>query len=150
MIVWNSRVFIGSTVQINPFSVIISFISRHSSDLWNLTCVYGPCVGQERSNFVSWLKNLSIGVADKWLFLGDFSFYRSTENRNRPGAYMNDMLIFNEIISRLGLLEIPLKGRAFTWSNIQQSLLLERCKFKCLNLVLVINDKSNYMRLTFL
>jgi hypothetical protein len=24
------------------------------------------------------------------------------------------------------------------------------CKFKCLNLVLVINDKSNYMRLTFL
>lgn len=39
---------------------------------------------------------------------------------------MNDIFIFNVVISSLGLLEIPLKGRRFTWSNMQQDPLLER------------------------
>ena len=39
---------------------------------------------------------------------------------------MNDIFIFNEIISNLGLLEIPLKGRQFTWSNMQDNPLLEQ------------------------
>jgi hypothetical protein len=39
---------------------------------------------------------------------------------------MNDIMIFNEIISNLGLLEIPLKGRKFTWSNMQSVPLLEQ------------------------
>lgn len=33
---------------------------------------------------------------------------------------------FNEIIRNLGLLEIPLKGRKFTWSNMQNEPLLEQ------------------------
>lgn len=35
-------------------------------------------------------------------------------------------MFFNEAISSLGLIEIPLKGRRFTWSNKQFSPLLER------------------------
>lgn len=31
---------------------------------------------------------------------------------------MNDILIFNEVISNVGLVELPLKGR-ITWSNMQ-------------------------------
>ena len=36
------------------------------------------------------------------------------------------MFIFNEIIGHLGLLELPIKGRSFTWSNMQDSPLLEQ------------------------
>jgi hypothetical protein len=36
------------------------------------------------------------------------------------------MLLFNRIISQLDLVEIPLKGRAFTWSNMQDNPLLEK------------------------
>ena len=36
------------------------------------------------------------------------------------------MFIFNEIIGHLGLLELPLKGRRFTWSNMQENPLLEQ------------------------
>jgi mannosylglycoprotein endo-beta-mannosidase len=35
------------------------------------------------------------------------------------------MFLFNEIIGHLGLLELPLKGRRFTWSNMQAQPLLE-------------------------
>ena len=74
---------------------------------------------------MTWLKNIQIDAHQNWLFLGDFNFYRSIY-RNKVGADMNDIFIFNEIISTLGLLEIPLKGRRFTWSNMQQNPLLER------------------------
>jgi hypothetical protein len=46
------------------------------------------------------------------------------ENRNRDGANMTDIATFNEIISYLGLIELPIKGRAFTWSNMQMDPLL--------------------------
>jgi endonuclease/exonuclease/phosphatase family metal-dependent hydrolase len=70
--------------------------------------------------------NLDIPAHEHWLFVGDFNFYRSTENRNREGANLNDMFTFNEIISHLGLVELPIKGRGFTWSNMQAVPLLEQ------------------------
>jgi hypothetical protein len=39
---------------------------------------------------------------------------------------VNDMFLFNDIIGHLGLLELPLKGRAYTWSNMQEQPLLEQ------------------------
>jgi hypothetical protein len=39
---------------------------------------------------------------------------------------VNDMFLFNEIIGHLGLLELQLKGRKFTWSNKQNTPLLEQ------------------------
>jgi hypothetical protein len=57
---------------------------------------------------------------------GGFQFLQVFENRNKPGGNVADTLIFNDIIVHLGLEELPLKGRAFTWSNMQQTPLLEQ------------------------
>ncbi|PVH33721.1 hypothetical protein PAHAL_8G054400 [Panicum hallii] len=51
---------------------------------------------------------------------------RHPHNRNRPGADLSEMFLFNEAISALGLVEIPLQGRKCTWSNKQTPPLLER------------------------
>lgn len=88
--------------------------------------VYGPCRQPARDIFVNWLHNLVIDDDDLWLRLGDFNFYRSTENRNRPGGNFNDTLVFNNIINCLGLVELPIKGRSYTWSNMQSPPLLEQ------------------------
>jgi hypothetical protein len=77
--------------------------------------VYGPCKGVERDNFINWLYNLTIPPDTLWPLLGDFNFIRSSENMNRPGGDVNDMLIFNDIIGHLGLVELPIKGRKYTW-----------------------------------
>lgn len=58
--------------------------------------------------------------------MGDFNFIRSVENRNLPGGDVNDIMLFNEIISNVGLTEIPLKGMAYTWSNMQDQPLLQQ------------------------
>ena len=46
------------------------------------------------------------------------------DNRNKAGADLNDIFLFNDIISHLGLLELPVKGRSYTWSNMQRDPLL--------------------------
>ena len=61
-----------------------------------------------------------------WLIAGDFNFIRKPSDKNKPGGDVNDMLLFNEAICNLGLVELPLKGRKYTWSNMQQVPLLER------------------------
>jgi hypothetical protein len=76
-------------------------------------------------DFVDWLNVVQINDDEKWMFVGDFNFYRSLENKNKDEGNMQDIMIFNSIISNLDLQEIPLKGRKFTWSNIQQEPLLE-------------------------
>lgn len=58
--------------------------------------------------------------------LGDFNMYRKPEDGNKPGANINDMLQFNDAISSLGIVEIPIHGRRHTWTNKQNPPLLER------------------------
>jgi hypothetical protein len=87
--------------------------------------VYGHCRQLARDHFINWLYNLEIDDDDLWMLIGDFNFYRFAENRNRPGGNFHDSLIFNNIISHLGLTELPIKGRSYTWSNMHDSPLLE-------------------------
>jgi hypothetical protein len=97
------------------FGIILHFTSAHSDQAWALVCVYGPCHGQLRDDFIQWLFNLDIPNDELWLFMRDFNFIRSRDNRNIPGGDANNIFIFSELISHLGLLELPLKGRSFTW-----------------------------------
>jgi hypothetical protein len=126
IVLWNSRVFMGTLLETTHSAIRIQFSSAHTTESWTLVSVYGPCRGIMRDEFVQWLNDLDIPVHDNWLLLGYFNFMRSVDNRNKPGADMADIFLFNSIISHLGLLELPLKGRRFTWSNMQATPLMEQ------------------------
>lgn len=126
LVCWVGAVFTANITCINRSAVIVNFCSKHSGESWTLVSVYGPCSEPDRSLFAQWLFELQIPDDENWILMGDFNFYRSINNRNRAGGDMNDMMIFNSIISNLGLLELPLKGRAYTWSNMQNYPLLEQ------------------------
>lgn len=124
MVVWNSSIFSGTVIDKQRFGLTVSFTSVHNADMWKLTTVYGP--EPARSDFLSWFRNHTIDLDVNWIFIGDFNFYRSLENRNRPGGNLHDTILFNDAIGHLGLVELPPKGGAFTWSNMQQVPLLEQ------------------------
>ena len=46
-----------------------------------------------------------------WLIVGDFNLIRKPENRNKPGGDISDMFLFNEALSTLGVVELPLYGK---------------------------------------
>jgi hypothetical protein len=126
LVCWASSIFSINTLEKHDFAVKLEVSSAHNLEAWTLIVVYGPCRQPGRDLFVNWLYNLDILDDDLWLLVGDFNFYRSAENRNRPGGNFIDSIIFINIISHLGLIELPLKGRAYTWSNMQSSPLLEQ------------------------
>lgn len=126
LMAWVDAALEGQVLYISDFAISVQFRSRHNAETWTLTTVYGPCHGEKRDLFVQWLYDLDVDPESNWMIVGDFNFYRSVEDRNREGANFNDMNIFNSIITNLGIIEIPLKGRKFTWSNMQQSPLLEQ------------------------
>jgi hypothetical protein len=119
---WNSAIFQlggggGGIIHLQIFN----HSSIHSSPqckIIEIIIVYGPCHGAERHEFVDWLNSLQIEEDNNWMLVGDFNLYRSLENRNRQGGNIQDIMVFNSIISNLGLQEIPLKGTSFTWSNM--------------------------------
>jgi hypothetical protein len=91
-----------------------------------LTCVYGPCSPEGKVNFTNWLKSINMPTDVDWVIFGDFNLIRKTEDMNRPSGDINEMFRFNSAISSLGLNEVKIQGRKFTWSNMQPSPLLEK------------------------
>jgi hypothetical protein len=79
-----------------------------------------------KKDFIEWFQDIHMPDDVDWLVVGDFNLYRNPADRNRPGADISDMLMFNEAISALGWVELPLKGQRFTWTNKQFTPLLER------------------------
>ena len=126
LVAWNGSLFSGNLIDSKTFGITLKFISTQTLQKWKLTTVYGPCQQPLRSQFSIWLRNHIIQDDENWLFLGDFNFYRSLNDRNRPGGNLQDALIFNDVIGHLGLAKLPLKGRAYTWSNMQNEPLLEQ------------------------
>lgn len=124
--IWKGAVFSGQLVFQNNFALTVKFSSRHNCDHWYLTNVYGPCTHEEKMNFLHWFKHYTNLEEEPWLIMGDSNLFRKPKNRNKPGGDVNEMLIFNDALSSLGLIELPLYGRKFTWSNKQPAPLLER------------------------
>jgi hypothetical protein len=82
---WNGSVFSGQVSHSSHFALSIDFTATINAEYWKLLVVYGPCQGQERMNFTSWLNNLQIPDDENWMLVGDFNFYRSIDNKNRDG-----------------------------------------------------------------
>jgi hypothetical protein len=110
--------FTGQVLLQESFSIVIEFLSKANSKSFTLANIYGRYEGNARENFVAWIFHLDIPDDALWLLVGDISFYRFAENRNKPGANFDDIAVFSEIIRYQGLIALPIKGRAFTWSNM--------------------------------
>jgi hypothetical protein len=116
---WNDNRFNGGKIFENDYALSIQFCSLHSGASWILTNIYGPCSSRGKFDFLNWLKGVDTPDDTDWLIIGDFNLIRASSNRNKPGANMQEIFAFNEAISSLGLVELPLKGMKYTWSNMQ-------------------------------
>lgn len=43
VIIWNSSFFVGKLIEAKPYGIIVEFSSKHTSEIWTLVSVYGPC-----------------------------------------------------------------------------------------------------------
>lgn len=102
--------FSGSLIFQNDYAIAILLSSVHNNASWVLTNIYAPCTPLGKRDFVNWFQGINMLDNVDWLIIGDFNLYRNPKDRNRLGANIGDILMFNEAISALGLVELPLKG----------------------------------------
>jgi len=117
IIIWKGLLFSGFCVFQNLYAQSVEFTSLHNGVTWLLTNIYAPCTPPGKRAFLRWFKHIPMPPQVDWLVVGDFNLYRNPRDRNKPGANYSEMMLFNEAISKLGLIELPLKGKRFTWSN---------------------------------
>jgi len=126
LVAWKGSLFSGNRINSCSYALSMGFCSRYDNSKWALTCVYGPCTTEGKVFFVNWFKNFQMAPNIDRLILGDFNLIRGVEDRNKPRGDLIEIFRFNAVVSHLGINEIVLQGRKFTWSNMQPSPLLEK------------------------
>lgn len=124
-IAWQGISFSGEVIFQSIYAISINF-SQLNEDSWVLTAIYAPCTHEGKRQHLEWFQAIQMPEEISWLIMGDFNLIRRPEDRNKEGGDPQEMFLFNEAISNLGLVEIPLQGRRFTWTNKQTEPLLER------------------------
>jgi hypothetical protein len=113
-------------IQENEYVQTVQFMSKLNGQKWILTNIYAPCSPDGKLAFLRWFKNVYMPDDCLWIIMGNFNLIRRPKNRNKPGGDSYLMQPFNDAISKLGLIELPLSRQQFTWINSQQNPLLER------------------------
>lgn len=65
---------------------------------------------------INLLYNFDTTLIEDWILAGDFNLVCSPDNRNKPGADINDMLLFIDLLKHLDLIE-RLLFQGCPWSS---------------------------------
>lgn len=79
--------------------------------------MYGPQSDADKLLFLDELRAIRTGCAGPWLIAGDFNLIYRAEDKNNPNVDRAMMGHFRRLINDLGLREIELLGRRYTWSS---------------------------------
>lgn len=101
----------------------ITVVLRHitSGHSISVTNAYGPTEDSLKPGFVSELRSCAALTDHPWLLAGDFNMVRWLVNRSSGSHSFRLMDLFNNFISDVGIVDIQLRNRSFTWSSKRPS-----------------------------
>lgn len=76
-----------------------------------VTNVYGPSQDEEKLMFICEIRVFSGHVSQPWILVGDFKLVRWLVDRTGDMRSFGLMSAFNDLISELKLIDVPLKNR---------------------------------------
>lgn len=110
----------------NEYAQSVFLTCTVTRESWYLANVYAPCTSKGKAEFLQWFKRIEMPDENKWIIVRYFNLIRRLEDRNKLGGNYQEMIAFNNAISSLRLVELPLRGCKFIWTNKQRNPLLER------------------------
>ncbi|XP_077249371.1 uncharacterized protein LOC143888867 [Tasmannia lanceolata] len=126
IIIWRSNSFNLMGATIHQFAISVLFDSVHWNERWMLTIVYGPAKARDRSALWPELMMIRDNWQGPWIVGGDFNTIRFPSEKNRPGRITTSMRHLSNFIQDGQLIDLPLEGSRYTWSNNQESLVKSR------------------------
>ncbi|XP_035544586.1 uncharacterized protein LOC118347981 [Juglans regia] len=117
LVMWDKRVVESSDEFVGEFSVGCLFRNIDDGFLWAFAGVYGPNLDSERRMLWDELAGLCSWWEVPWCIGGDFNVTRFASERSGEGRQNQAMVDFSDFIFESGLMDIPLMGGEYTWSN---------------------------------
>ena len=114
---WDRRGVEKIEVYMGEFVAAASFRSADDDFVWAFAGVYGPNSNVDRKFLWEELTGLISWWDLPWCIGGDFNVTRFPSERSRNVRQSSAMSDFSDFISSHGLMDFPLAGGTFTWSN---------------------------------
>ncbi|KAK8546726.1 hypothetical protein V6N12_027496 [Hibiscus sabdariffa] len=99
-------------------NVIDSKITLNEGTPWFCSFLYGSPYREERNEIWRKMKVLRSNMDEPWCIVGDFNIVLSQEEKFGGSPFAIDKASeFYDLQDRCGLMEMPIKGGPFLWSN---------------------------------
>ncbi len=123
---WNPALFDCVQSWTGTFSVNTILKRKNDGSLFTVSNIYGPSCAALRGVFFQELRALGPRVSGVWAILGDFNCTLSLQDKNGPPSSISDILSFRAVVSGLGLIDLPIANRRYTWTNARPNPTLVR------------------------
>ena len=131
---WDCSSWTNTSTSNHTHSITTELQCTMSDYSIHVTNVYGPSDHRHTPAFLQELDQISLNLNEPWIAIGDFNLVRSPDEKSNCMVNQSLVSAFNDSISRLGLMEIPLLGRSFTWTNAQSPPILAKLDRALVNL----------------
>lgn len=127
VVAWARDSWSVSTTTCRQFSVTTNLEpSGSSGQSWSLAVVYGPVLEGRKPDFLAELRSVHAASNNALLITGDFNMIYQAADKNNDRLNLSSMRRFRRTLDALGVQELYLHGRLFTWSNERRRPTLER------------------------
>ena len=114
---WDPRAVLLHSFIARKHTLSLAFTSTTSDAAFTVTNVYAPSDHRDSLAFLLDLEEIAAQISGNWVIAGDFNLTRGASD-NSSGAVDTRLAdAFNDSIHKLGLIDIPLLDKLFTWSN---------------------------------
>lgn len=108
------------------FSLTGLIQDRTDGSSWTITAVYGPNDDGKKIQFMQELQQIKQVVQAEWLIAGDFNLISRVSDKSNDNVDLRMMGRFRVVLDDLELIDLPISGRRFTWSNEREDVTLSR------------------------
>lgn len=124
--IWNSDKVELLDQEIGAYSISVRCKLQGGLDAWIFSGVHGPILRRKVDDFLMELDDVKACWDLPWCIGGDFNLVYFSHECKGEGCRDCRMDKFGDFISRWNLIDGPLKGTKYTWSNFQDVPLLSR------------------------
>ena len=120
LLMWDNRVVDKVEEVVGRFSVSCKFKNVVDHCDWAFTGVYGPNSDRDRSLLWEELFGLCSWWGVPWCVAGDFNVVQFPSECSSSANFTSAMHRFLAFVSEQSLIDLPLVGGNFTWSNFRE------------------------------
>ncbi len=123
---WNPALFDCVHDWVGAFSINTVLRRKVDGLTFTVSNIYGRVIPSLKAAFFQELRYIGSVAVGLWSLLGDFNVLLSLRDKNGPPSSLFDILDFKSVVSDIGLIDLPIVNKSFTWTNGGRLHTLER------------------------